>query len=272
MAQPFRPSPSRLGERPTVHWGLADDGHAIEIEFEAGEVDQLVDRWPPIGLALVDARPESVSRRLMLEAGASSQPPLVLVDGHPSTGGWDRLESELALFAAERLKGLVAVHAAVVSVNGVALVLPGESGVGKSTFCIAAAAGGATVLTDEYALVDPSSGRVTGWNRPVRMRHQGGVERLALAVDSDPLPVGLVAVLRYDAEAGTAWSATTSGEAVVSLMANTVCARSRPDDALDAALAIARTAQTLAGTRGEASESFSELADLLDAPGGLRVV
>lgn len=73
----------------------------------------------------------------------------------PLEGG-DRVESELALFAAERLAGQVAVHSAAIAMRGRVLLVPGPTGVGKSSLCAAAAAeAGATVLSDEYALVDP---------------------------------------------------------------------------------------------------------------------
>ena len=55
--------------------------------------------------------------------------------------------------------------------------------------------------------------------------------------------------------------------AVLGLLANTVCARSRPDEALDAALAIARSARAVAGPRGEAADAVVELLALLhDGP------
>lgn len=87
--------------------------------------------------------------------------PTVTVDNAQSPGGWDRVESELALFAAERLENLVAVHAALILRQGRALLVPGPSYSGKSTLAVAAAAAGAAVLSDEYALVDPASGLVT---------------------------------------------------------------------------------------------------------------
>ena len=159
-------------------------------------------------------------------------------DGLPGRGS-DRVESELALFTSERLAGPVAVHAAVIVHGSKALVVPGTSGAGKSTLCVAAAAAGADVLSDEYALVDPTTGLVTGWRRPVRVRRPGGgVDRLDIAAESDPVPVG--------------WSRSSTTSAMTQsrgprsaarrrarLLANTVCARSRPDEALDAALAVA---------------------------------
>ena len=170
----------------------------------------------------------------------------------------------MAIFAAERLTGLVAVHAAVVTWRGLALVVPGASGVGKSTLCVAAAAVGAKVLTDEYALVDAASGQVTGWHRPIRVRRDGGVDRLNLAVSSEPVTVGLVALVVHDPVAGSNWTPIAQADAVIGLMNNTVCARSRPDESLDAALSIARSARAVRGTRGEAKSSIVELLAMFD--------
>jgi hypothetical protein len=192
--------------------------------------------------------------------------PTAFVDGRASPGGWERIESELALFAAERLSGLVAIHAALVLEprSGRALLVPGPSGVGKSSLCVAAAAAGAMVLSDEFALADPATGLVTGWHRPVRVRRgDGGVERVDLAQASEPVPVGLVALVQFGEGGGDAWAPIGPAEAVVGLLANTVCARSRPDESLDAALAIARSAPAVAGTRGEANRAITALLELV---------
>lgn len=245
-------------------YGVADDGAVVEVATPAGADAQLVDRWPSLGLTRVQRADATPTRHLRIcsQRGAV----LAEVDGEPAHGGWDRLESELALFAAERLAGLVAVHAAVVARGGRALLVPGASGTGKSTLCVAAAALGVRVLSDEYALVDPATGLVTGWQRPVRVRRRdgSGVDRLNLTVPTPPLPVGAVAAVTHTAADEVAWHDIAASEAVIRLMENTVCARSRPDDALDAALAIARSARNVAGTRGEAIRSIAGLLALLD--------
>jgi hypothetical protein len=216
----------------------------------------LVERWPPVGLARCDPPAGTVTHRVTV--GLTEQA------GDPQRC-WDRVESELALFASERLAGLVAVHAAVIVRGSKALVVPGASGAGKSSLCVAAAAAGAQILTDEYALVDPASGLVTGWRRPVRVRRPGGVvDRIDLATKSGPVEVGLVAFVVYTTRSAPPWATLTGAEAVLGLLANTVCARSRPDAALDAALAIARSARAVAGSRGEAADAVVRLLALLD--------
>lgn len=236
-------------------WGVADDGAVVEVAVHPTVADALIERWPPVGLARCDRPMGSVAHRVTVSLAE---------DVGGLRRGWDRVESELALFASERLAGLVAVHAAVIVQGSVALVVPGASGVGKSTLCVAAAAAGAEILTDEYALVDPASGLVAGWPRPVRVRRPGGgADRLDLVTESWPVSVGLLAFVAHVTGSAPLWAPITRAEAVLGLLANTVCARSRPDAALDAALAVVRSASAVAGSRGEAADAVVELLALL---------
>lgn len=243
-------------------WGIADDGGVIEILVPAGSEATLDERWPPLGLTRSDEQPPRIDRQITI---VDDEPPSqAFVDGEPSPGGWERLESELALFASERLDGLIAIHAGVIAHDGHVLLLPGISGTGKSTLCVEAAALGAHVLSDEYALVDPTSGYVIGWQRPVRVRQpNGAVDRRDITVAADPTPVGLVALLHFSPGSGGSWAPITPAEAVLGLLANTVCARSRPDESLDAALAIARNVPAIAGPRGEGATAIRQLIALL---------
>ena len=95
-------------------------------------------------------------------------------------------------------------------------------------------------------------------------RPGGGVDRLDLATESGPVQVGLFALITYDAGAAQSWAPISRADAVLGLLANTVCARSRPDEAFDAALAIARSTPAVAGRRGEAAQAIVELLALLD--------
>lgn len=232
-------------------WGVADDGGVVEVAVHPSIAEALTDRWPPIGLTRSDQPVGSVVHRVTVSRAEDSGGP---------RAGWDRVESELALFASERLAGLIAIHAAVIVRGSTALVVPGSSGVGKSTLCVAARATGAAILSDEYALIDPVSGMVSGWRRPVRVRLPGGgTDRLDIASVSGPVPVGLVAFVTHTPHTPPSWAPLTRAEAVLGLLANTICAQSRPDEALDAALAVARSARAVAGTRGEAAEAIVSL-------------
>jgi hypothetical protein len=257
----------RTDDGALVEVTLPDDGAATEEQSE-DDRRELERRWPPAGMARLDHAPddESIDRRMR-------------VTGR-TTAAWDRIESELGLFAAERIDRLVAVHSALVIVDGRAIVLPGRSFAGKTTLGVALAAAGAVLASDEYTLVDPTDGLVIGWPRPARIRvGDGDSRREPVAAAIDPTPVALVALLRYDA----AVSAEDAGEdaaedpvrltpisradAVVSILDETVCARSRPDEALDAAIHLS-AAEVVSGTRGEAEQAAAWLLERVRASAG----
>jgi HprK-related kinase A len=64
------------------------------------------------------------------------------------------------------------IHAAVLERNGKSLLLPAPPGSGKSTLCAGLAHSGWRLLSDELALIDPASGRVTPLPRPVSLKNQ----------------------------------------------------------------------------------------------------
>ena len=65
----------------------------------------------------------------------------------------------------------VAVHAAVLERNGRTMILSAESGAGKSTLCATLALEGWRLFSDEFALIDPDSGRLTPLPRPISLKN-----------------------------------------------------------------------------------------------------
>ncbi len=63
------------------------------------------------------------------------------------------------------------IHAGAVERSGLALLLPGLPGVGKSTLCAALVASGWRLLSDELALIDPANGRVQPLARPISLKN-----------------------------------------------------------------------------------------------------
>lgn len=64
----------------------------------------------------------------------------------------------------------VVVHAAVLERGGRALILPAPPGSGKSTLCAALAFSGWRLFSDEFAVLDPSTGRVSPIPRPISLK------------------------------------------------------------------------------------------------------
>jgi HprK-related kinase A len=63
-------------------------------------------------------------------------------------------------------------HAAVVERDGLSLLLPGHSGVGKSTLCAGLVTAGWRLLSDELALLNPHDGRLRPLARPISLKNQ----------------------------------------------------------------------------------------------------
>jgi hypothetical protein len=258
--------------------GIADDGTVAEVRLPddgAHLARELTDRWPPLGLRREDVTEDAPGAQGAdgaqdaedaQQAGDAPTPaPATRLRLTSDTdGGWDRLESDLALFAAERLADRVAVHAALAVVDGVAIVVPGRSFTGKTTLGLALARAGAVLASDEYALVDPVTGLVTGWPRAARVRLDGGGSRREpVAATIEPTSVALVALLRYDATRGEDVDPVepeplTRADGVVRVLDETVCARSRPEASLDAALMLTER-EVIAGPRGDADATAAWL-------------
>lgn len=64
------------------------------------------------------------------------------------------------------------IHAAVVARQGLALLLPGAPGSGKSTLCAALVARGWQLLSDEFALVCTETGNLSSLPRPISLKNE----------------------------------------------------------------------------------------------------
>ena len=195
----------------------------------------------------------------------------VFKGGTPISEG-QRLEHSLVILDGV-LRSMVAVlsphmtfvHAGAVAHEGRGIVFPGHSFAGKTTLTAAMVRAGATYLSDEFAVLD-RNGLVHPYPKPLSLRvdrfkpqvdhpveHFGGV-----AAD-EPVPVGLVVLATY--RPGAQWRPTrlSPGNAIVSVLANTVIARTRPAQAMSTLRTALEDAVTLQGERGEADEIVGEL-------------
>lgn len=244
-------------------WGIAENGTVVEVAVAPALLNELECRWPAFGLERRDQPAGPVEARFGLSDTWMIVPDREPSGTNPSLDAWDHLETELTLFAVTRLIQLVPVHSAAIAWNGAVLMVPAQPEAGKSTLALAAHAFGAKVLSDEYTLINTDTGLVTGWTRPVRRRNPDGpTELVDIAVPSDPLPVGLIALLRYD-PSSEGWSEISAADAAIEILSHTICTRSRPDDALDAVLQVTRSASAVRGTRGEANEAIGRLLEIL---------
>ena len=96
------------------------------------------------------------------------------------------------------------LHAAVVAKDGMAIVMPGLPGAGKSTLCAALALAGWRVLSDEHALVIPGTSKIVPLCRPISLKNasidlvRSLDSRVVLGPKSHDTHKGMVAHMKAD--------------------------------------------------------------------------
>jgi hypothetical protein len=170
------------------------------------------------------------------------------------------LDAQVRAFIALHSPDRIFVHAGVVGVHGRAIVIPGPSFSGKTTFVAELVRAGAIYYSDEYAVLD-DQGLVHPYAKRLSIRTnpytatQHDVRELGGSAGDEPLPLGLIVVAQY--RAGGRWEPKTlsPGDAVLALLANTVPARERPEQTMNALRRAVNRPGVLAleGERGEAS-------------------
>lgn len=96
--------------------------------------------------------------------GSTPFPPLPITQAHPL------FEWGLNWCVATASGMHTVIHSAVVERNGLALVLPGQPGSGKSTLCAALALGDWRILSDELTIIAHADGQVQPVPRPVSLK------------------------------------------------------------------------------------------------------
>ena len=120
---------------------------------------------------------------------------------------------------------LTPIHAGVVGCDAGAIVLPANSGSGKTSLVAALIQRGARYYSDEVALID-TAGRVLPYPRPLFRRHDGRqrpvlATSLGARIGSEPLPIRSIVALRYDPRETLTLHPITSAEAVLLLLRHT---------------------------------------------------
>jgi hypothetical protein len=131
---------------------------------------------------------------------------------------------------AVRTKEVTLIHAGVVAFGTRAVVLPGRSGVGKSTLVQALVDGGATYLSDEFAVLD-SDGQLFPFHKPIALRLPVGPRShrlLNAAPGNERFECALIACVEFRENAAWEPVPMKPSEAYLELVQNTVTARLRP--------------------------------------------
>ena len=117
------------------------------------------------------------------------------------------IEMTLNWCAATRTNRYLIFHSAVVEKNGKAVILPGDSGQGKSTLCAALATSGWRLFSDEFGFMDLATGMMVPNVRPISLKNESiDVMEARLGVNAltrrlHDTPKGTIAYLPAPAEA-----------------------------------------------------------------------
>lgn len=253
------------------HILLESYGVRLEVEVQAPDLMPEIEAILPPGWQAVREFPEDGHLTIGGEDGLY----WVTIDGEHVVGG---VPADLAIQALDaQLRARIAfvapevifVHAGVVAVDGRAIALPGRSFSGKTTLVAALVAAGATYYSDEFAVIS-ADGAILPYAKPLSIRGEGDRYGIDTPVGDFggragvvPVRLGLVADLVY--REGAAWEPRTlsPGAGALALLSNTVPARSRPAEVLQATTNAIGDARVIAGDRGEAAATAAILLDEL---------
>jgi HprK-related kinase A len=155
----------------------------------------------------VRLEPEKPWRRLV-RPSVAIRGDYMLPDAAPLALAHGLLAAEMGMNLQMALgqKRFLLLHAASVERDGRAALLTGHSGAGKSTLAALLGERGWRFMGDEFALLDPESGRLHPFPRPVSLKNEalalfGGVEAARLGPAMEGTPKGTIRHLRPSADA-----------------------------------------------------------------------
>jgi hypothetical protein len=181
----------------------------------------------------------------------------------------DALEKDIRLFLVDHARDWIFVHAGVVGWRGKAIVLPAQSKEGKSTLTLELVRAGAIYYSDEFAVLD-LSGRVHPFATPLQLRSRPGEPQqrrdpseVGGQVGTEPIPVGIIAAVKYRPGSEERLEDLTAGRGVLALLEH-VPIGPDPEITLEVLQRAVTDARVVAGERGEARGFAEYLLGLMD--------
>jgi hypothetical protein len=248
-------------------------GVRVRVTGDAPEVIERIPSMLPPGALPCQPLTAEESFGVLAESGGSYR---FTRGGSPVSTGLDLnfalmlLENQLRIYIGLHAPNRIFVHAGVVARDGRAIVIPGSSFAGKTTLVLALVRAGAVYYSDEFAVID-ERGLVHPYAGPLSLRdfgqHQSDhhVERFGGLTGDEPLPIGAVVLTQY--RAGAEWRPTrlSPGRGVLAMLANTLAALKRSEEAVRVTTRAIDRAVVLEGERGEADEIARRLLDTVFA-------
>lgn len=174
-------------------------------------------------------------------------------------------------YLVEKSADLLFLHAGVVAWNDVAIMLPGDSFAGKSTLVAALLKKGAAYLTDDHAILN-RKGEAVPFPNLISIREscatigrRRDISDFSERVMTKPLPVGLIAFVKYFPDSEWAVSELSPQAAALelfhysyTLQVNAAISLPSIRNAVDHAVAIQ-------GTRGDAELAADQVIELVES-------
>jgi hypothetical protein len=255
-----------------------------DIAFEAfgvrmrvtADTPEVLERVPALLPPDAQTCPPSTAEVSIAVLGRAGGPYDFLMNGSPVTKGIDLdfalilLEAQLRIHVGLRAPNRIFVHAGVVAHEGRGIVMPGLSLAGKTTLVLALVRAGAVYYSDEFAVLD-EQGLVHPYAKPVSVREQDqiqndhDIERFGGIAGAEPLEVSAVVFTQY--RPGAEWNPAelSPGRGALSMLASTLAALKRSEEAMRTIKLAVDGAVLLEGDRGEASEMAQDLLDRISA-------
>ena len=181
-------------------------------------------------------------------------------------------DSMLRITIAEHALGWVFVHAGAVAWKGKAIVLPANSFQGKTTFVTELVKNGAEYYSDEYAVID-ENGLVHPFPRELSVRYveqesfrekRVPIEEIGGKVGLDPIPIGLLFVTEYEADAAWEPQVLTIGQGMMEVIPHTIPRNFNTEFSLKVLNTALSDAIILKCQRGDAAEFAIKLLSFFD--------
>lgn len=178
----------------------------------------------------------------------------------------------LRLKISEFSEGTVFLHAGVVGWKGKAIVIPADSGQGKTTLVIELVKNGAEYYSDEYAVLD-ENGLVHPFTRDLSVRQEGSfwsekdgipVEEFGGKRGTEPLPIGLLVLTEYREEAEWKPEFVTVGNGILEAICHTIPLRINPEFSLNVLKNALSRAIIIKSPRPSAAETAKNILSLID--------
>lgn len=174
--------------------------------------------------------------------------------------------------------GKVFVHAGVVGWNGKAIVIPANSGAGKTTLVIELVRLGAEYYSDEYAVLD-ENGMLFPFTRDlsVRSAEKAWNEKDGVPVESfggkrgtQPIPIGTVFITEYIPNSVWKPERLTIGNGILEAILHTIPLRVNAEFSLNVLKNALSRAIILKSPRPDAAETAEKLLSFIDKQADLE--